>query len=130
MINEEKIILMTHLAVYEKGEGKRTMSVGKYFRGDYISLHLLRTVLSGTFAFLIGLGVYLLYFYEDILMNLYTIDFAALAKNVIAYYVGFLVIYGLLTYIVFTVRFIKAKKSIRGYYQNLKKLNMKRNYIV
>lgn len=123
MINEEKIILMTHLAVYEKGEGKRTMSVGKYFRGDYISLHLLRTVLSGTFAFLIGLGVYLLYFYEDILMNLYTIDFAALAKNVIAYYVGFLVIYGLLTYIVFTVRFIKAKKSIRGYYQNLKKLN-------
>ena len=123
MINEEKIILMTHLAVYEKDEGKRTMSVGKYFRGDYISLHLLRTVLSGTFAFLIGLGVYLLYFYEDILMNLYTIDFAALAKNVIAYYVGFLVIYGLLTYIVFTVRFIKAKKSIRGYYQKLKKLN-------
>lgn len=123
MINEEKIILMTHLAVYEKDEGKRTMSVGKYFRGDYISLHLLRTVLSGTFAFLIGLGVYFLYFYEDILMNLYTIDFAALAKNVIAYYVGFLVIYGLLTYIVFTVRFIKAKKSIRGYYQKLKKLN-------
>lgn len=123
MVNEEKIALMTHLAVYEKGEGKRTMPVGKYFRGDYISLHLLRTVLSGTFAFLIGLGVYLLYFYEEILMNLYTIDFAALAKSVVTYYIGFLVIYGLLTYIVFTIRFIKAKKSIKRYYQNLKKLN-------
>lgn len=123
MVNEEKIALMTHLAVYEKGEGKRTMPVGKYFRGDYISLHLLRTVLSGTFAFLIGLGVYLLYFYEEILMNLYTIDFAALAKSVVTYYIVFLVIYGLLTYIVFTIRFIKAKKSIKRYYQNLKKLN-------
>lgn len=123
MVNEEKIALMTHLAVYEKGEGKRTMPVGKYFRGDYISLHLLRTVLSGTFAFLIGLGVYLLYFYEEILMNMYTIDFAALAKSVVTYYIVFLVIYGLLTYIVFTIRFIKAKKSIKRYYQNLKKLN-------
>ncbi len=123
MVNEEKIVVMTHLAIYEKGEGKRTMPIGKYFRGDYISLHLLRTVLSGTCAFLIGLGVYLLYFYEEILMNMYTIDFAALAKSVIAYYVVFLVIYGLLTYIVFTIRFIKAKKSIKRYYQNLKKLN-------
>lgn len=123
MVNEEKIVLMTHLAVYEKSEGKRTMPVGKYFRGDYISLHLLRTVLSGTFAFLLGLGVYLLYFYEEILMNMYTIDFAALAKNVVTYYIVFLVIYSILTYIVFTIRFIKAKKSIKRYYQNLKKLN-------
>lgn len=123
MINEERIALMTKLASYEKGEGKRSMAVGKYFRGDYISLHLLRTVLSGSCAFLIGLGIYLLYFYEELLMNLYTIDFAALAKNVIAYYVVFLIIYGLLTYIVFTIRFIKAKKSIKRYYQNLKKLN-------
>lgn len=123
MVNEEKIVLMTHLAIYEKGEGKRTMPIGKYFRGDFISLHLLRTVLSGTMAFLLGLGVYLLYFYEEMLMNLYNIDFAALAKNVIAYYIVFLVIYGLLTYIVFTIRFIKAKKSIKRYYQNLKKLN-------
>lgn len=123
MINEEKVVLMTHLAVYEKGEGKRTMPIGKYFRGDYISLHLLRTALSGTCAFIIGLGVYLLYFYEELMMNLYSIDFAALAKNVITYYIVFLVIYGLLTYIVFTIRFIKAKKSIKRYYQNLKKLN-------
>lgn len=123
MIKEEKVILMTQLAAYEKGEGKRTMSVGRYFRGDYISLHLLRTVLGGTFAYLLGFGVYLLYYYEELMANLYSIDFAAFARNVIVYYVVFLVVYGLVTYIVFTIRFVKAKKSIKRYYHGLKKLN-------
>lgn len=123
MINEERIILMTKLAAYEKGEGKQSMAVGKYFRGDYISLHLLKTVINGTLAFVIGFGIYLLYYFEDLLENLYNIDFALFAQNVIYYYVIFIVAYGLLTYIVFTFRFIKAKKSIKRYYQNLKKLN-------
>ena len=123
MINEEKVVLMTRLASYEKGEGKRTMSVGKYFRADYVSLHLLRCVLGGTLAYLLGFGVYLLYYYEELMTNLYSMDFEAFAKNVITYYVVFLVIYGLVTYIVFTIRFLKAKKSIKRYYHNLKKLN-------
>ena len=123
MINEEKIILMTKLAAYEKGEGKQTMAVGKYFRGDYISLHLLKTVISGTFAYLLAFGVYLLYSYEELLENLYNMDFAMFGRNVIYYYVVFIVVYGLVTYVVFTARFIKAKKSIKRYYHNLKKLN-------
>ncbi len=123
MINEERIILMTKLAAYEKGEGKRNMAVGKYFMSDYISLHLLRTVISGTFAYLLAVGVYFLYFYEELLENLYTIDFAAMARNVVSYYVIFLVVYGIITYVFFALRFLKAKKSIKKYYQNLKKLN-------
>lgn len=123
MINEERIILMTKLAAYEKNEGKKNMSVGKYFMGDYISLHILRTVLSGTFAYLLAVGVYFLYYYEALLENLYTIDFVALARNVVSYYVIFLVVYGIITYIFFTLRFLQAKKSVKKYYQNLKKLN-------
>lgn len=123
MINEERIILMTKLASYEKGEGRQSMAVGKYFRGDYISLHLLKTVISGTIAFVIAFGIYLLYYYEELLENLYNIDFAVFVQNAIYYYVVFIVLYGLVTYIFFTFRFIKAKKSIKRYYQNLKKLN-------
>lgn len=123
MINEERIVLMTKLASYEKGEGKQSMAVGKYFRGDYISLHLLKTVISGTLAYLLCFGVYLLYYFEDIMANLYNMDFALFARNIIYYYVIFIVVYGLVTYIFFTFRFIKAKKSIKRYYHNLKKLN-------
>ena len=123
MINEERIILMTKLAAYEKGEGRQSMAIGKYFMGDYISLHLLRTVLSGTLAYLLAVGIYVLYFYEDLMANLYSLDFAGLARNVVVYYIVFLVVYGVITYVFFTLRFLKAKKSIKRYYHNLKKLN-------
>lgn len=123
MLNEERIILMTKLASYEKREGKQSMAIGKYFRGDFITLHLLKAVISATIAFFIGLGLYLLYYMDDLLENLYTMDLALFARNIISIYVIFVVVYCCLTYIVFTYRFVKAKKSIRKYYQNLKKLN-------
>ena len=35
MLNEERIILMTKLASYESGEGKKCAATGSYFRSDY-----------------------------------------------------------------------------------------------
>lgn len=123
MLNEEKIILMTKLASYEKHEGKESMAISKYFRGDYISLHLLKSVVLATIAYAIGLGLYLLYNMEDLLEELYTLDFAYMARNFISAYVIFVVAYCCLTYLIFTYRYVKAQKSIRRYYHNLKKLN-------
>ncbi len=123
MINEEKVILMTKLASYEKNEGKRNMAIGKYFRGDYVSLNLLKSVISATFVFFIGVGLYLLYFIEDLMEQIYEIDFMLLAKNAITIYVAFVLIYCCISYIVFTCKFVKAKKNIRRYYHNLKKLS-------
>ena len=123
MLNEERIILMTKLASYEKNEGKKSMAIGKYFRGDYIALNLLKSLISATIAFFIGLGLYLLYNMEELLAELYNMDFVFFAKNIISTYVIFVIAYCCLTYIIFTYRYMKAKKSIRRYYNNLKKLN-------
>ena len=123
MLNEERIILMTKLASYEKNEGKKSMAIGKYFRGDYITLHLLKAVISATIAFFIGLGLYILYNVEELLENLYNMDFLLFARNIISVYVVFVVGYSCLTYIIFTYRYAKARKSIRRYYNTLKKLN-------
>jgi len=123
MLNEEKIVLMTKLASYEKREGKESMAIGRYFRGDYVSLHLLKSVILATIAYAVGVGIYLLYNIEDLLEQIYSLDFAYMARNFISIYVIFVVAYCCLTYIVFTHRYIKAKKSIRRYQHNLKKLS-------
>ncbi|MBQ7776771.1 MAG: hypothetical protein IJ379_12705 [Lachnospiraceae bacterium] len=123
MLNGERIILMTKLASYEQNEGKKSMAIGKYFRGDYITLHLLKAVISSTIAFFIGLGLYILYNVEELLENLYNMDFLLFARNIISVYVVFVVGYSCLTYIIFTYRYAKARKSIRRYYNTLKKLN-------
>ncbi len=122
MINEQRVILMTRLASYEKGEGRRNVKIGNYFRSDYIAIQVLKAVISATLAFGIVFAMYILYDFEAFMLDLYKIDLFAFARNVIIYYAAFVLGYGILTYIVCTWRYARAKKSLRIYYHNLKKL--------
>ena len=42
MINEEKVKIMTKLAMYEQGKGRKYLPVSKYYRSDYIGLALIK----------------------------------------------------------------------------------------
>lgn len=123
MLNEERIILMTKMASYEEGEGKKSMALGRYFRGDYISLQLLRAFICGTIAYLLGFGLYVLYDFETLLADIYKMDLLVFAQNIIKWYAIFVVAYCIVTYAVCTYRYAKAKKSLKLYYHNLKKLD-------
>ncbi len=48
MLSEEKIKIMTNLAMFEKKEGNRIFPVNRYFKSDYISSKLLRSFFSYT----------------------------------------------------------------------------------
>ena len=122
MINEEKVRLMTRLAAYEQGEGRKYNNISGYFRTDYISSHLLRSFIAGTFAFVAVIGVFLFYNFETIMEDIYNIDLLALGKKAGTTYLTFMGIYMIFSYALALVRYNKAKDSIRGYYANLKKL--------
>ena len=122
MLNEDRIVLMTKMASYEQGEGRENMSIGRYFRGDYIALRLLRAFLSGTIAFVLGFGLYILYDFEEFMADIYKMDLLTFAQNVLIWYAVFVVIYCVAVYIISAYRYGKAKKSLKCYYHNLKKL--------
>ena len=42
MINEEKVKIMTKLAMYEQGRGRKHLPVSRYYRSDYIGLALIK----------------------------------------------------------------------------------------
>lgn len=123
MLNEERVILMTHMASYESGEGKKNVKVGNYFRSDYIAVQILKAVISATIAFGVVFALYMVYHFETFMQDLYKIDLIEFAKKVLTYYAAVVVGYGILTYIISTYRYAHAKKSLRLYYNNLKKLN-------
>ncbi len=123
MLNEDRVILMTKMASYEEGEGRESMAVGRYFRGDYISLRLLRAFLSGSIAFVLGFGLYILYDFEEFMTDIYKMDLLVFVKNVVIWYAVFVVIYCVSVYIISAYRYGKAKKSLKCYYHNLKKLD-------
>lgn len=123
MLNEERVVLMTKMASYEEHEGKESMKIGKYFRGDYIAVQVLKSVFCATVAFALILGLYILYDFEVFMQDLYKMDLVSFAKTLLAYYGITVVVYGGLSYGIYAHRYSKARKSLKLYHQNLKKLN-------
>lgn len=123
MLNEERIRLMTKMASYEANEGRKNVSIGSYFRGDYIGLQVIRAVISGTVGFFIAFGMYILYNFEELMADIYKMDLLQFGKKVIIAYLGVIVLYTVVSYCVYTYRYTKAKKSLKRYYNNLKKLS-------
>ncbi len=124
MLNEERVILMTRMASYEmSGEGKQNVKIGNFFRSDYIALQLLKSFASVTIAFGVVFALFIFYDFELFMQNLYEMDMAAFVKKVLLYYAISAGVYLLATYTAFTYRYARAKKSLKSYYHNLKKLN-------
>lgn len=123
MIDETKIRMMTRLSAYEKNAGKKYMPLGHYFRTDYIWLQVLKSFIYGTIAFLMVVGVEIFCNFENLLGEIYNIDLMELARKFIKTYVTLMVIYLLITLIVSSYRYSKARKSLKAYDSVLVKLD-------
>ena len=123
MLNEERIILMTKMASYEENEGKKNMAIGKYFRSDYIAIQVMKSILCATIAYAVCFALYIFYDFENFMQDIYKMDLISFAKDVLFYYAITVVVYGVISYGIYSYRYAKAKKSLKCYYNNLKKLN-------
>lgn len=123
MINEDKVILMTKLASYESKEGKKNMSIVNYFRGDYIGFQVLKSVIAATISFFALFAVYAFYNFEQLMQDVYKMDLLEYGKSIVILYLCTVGAYGVVSYILYSTRYSKAKRSLKHYYNNLKKLS-------
>lgn len=123
MINEQKVILMTKLASYEDTEGRRARKATGLFRGDYVVLEILKSIIAVTIAFAICFGAYMFLGFETFMQDIYKMDFLSFARNVLSYYLVVVAIYVAFTFFYAIIRYYLAKRSLRRYYQYLKLLN-------
>lgn len=123
MLNEERVVLMTKMASYEAREGKKCLAIGSYFRSDYIGWQVLKSIISATIAFVVVFAMYIFYDFEVFMTEIYKMDLLGFAKNVLFFYLGTVGSYALISYVVYTVRYSRASKSLRAYYMNLHKLS-------
>jgi uncharacterized membrane protein len=122
MLNQEKIILMTKLTSYEEHEGKKNVAIGSYFRSDYIGWQVLKSIISATIAFVVVFAMYIFYDFEIFMTDIYKMDLMEFAKHVLFLYLGIVGVYAVISYIIYTIRYSRAKKSLKLYYMNLRKL--------
>lgn len=123
MLKEEKIRLMTKAAVFESGEGKKALEMNRFYKGDYISLHLIGAWLSYTVAFILLVGLWAFYKMEYLMNNLHKMDLAAFGKGFVLTYVIGLVLYLVLQYRIYALRYQENKKKLAVYNHILKKIS-------
>ena len=117
MLNEEKIKIMNKLAMYEQGEGKKYLPVSRYYRSDYIGLAMIKNFFLVTIGYCLILAGIAAYFAEYLIDNVHKMNLVSLGVEVILGYVAVLVLFSVLTYIQYTVKYHKAKKSVKNYYE-------------
>lgn len=123
MLNQERVCEMTRMAIFDQNEGRECKPMIQYFRKDYISKELLKSFITGTAAFALILGIFVLYDAESLMNQLNTMDIQKIVINGILCYVVFMAVYSLITYMVYYARYSKGRMKVKKYYAHLKKVN-------
>ncbi len=124
MVDEERLFLMTRMASFEENEGKKAIPVCEFFRSDYVGLHMLLSAVFITVAYAMVTAVYIFCGMESFLSDFYKTDFVSYGKELLQKYVIVLGIYLVISFLVYSYRYTKAKKSTRVYQKALKRLSI------
>lgn len=123
MLNEEKVKLMTRMAMYESKEGEEDLKISAYYRKDYTSFHTIVTVIWVTIGYVIAVGVAATAFLDEILKNL---NMAFIIMTVICVITGYIVM--VVLYILVASQFYKnkhnqARQRVKKFNHDLTRLN-------
>lgn len=122
MLNENKVKMMTKMAIYEKNEGKKMIRTAKYFKGDFIAFGVLKTLITTTFAFFIVVIMYALCNAEGLVQNINAMDYVALGRKVALYYVLMVAVFAVISGFVYNFQYEKSRKGLKRYFSRLNKL--------
>lgn len=123
MVNEERLKHMIKMAAFDEHDGKGCKPMMQYARKDYVSLQLLCSFVTGSIAFALVAGLWVLYSLEELLQQINTMDIPGFIVSVVIRYLIFMAVYLAATYITFNMKYTVGRKKVKGFYNNVKKVN-------
>ena len=122
MIDENKVRLMTKIAIYEKHEGNRNLMISKYYRSDYVRYNVLKTLIAATVAFWSIVGAYAFLKFDDLLAKVSEVDYFDVMYKLLGAYVFVCLGFFFFAQIVYSYRYSMAKPGLIKYNVHLKRL--------
>ena len=122
MLNQDRIRLMTHMAAYDAGAGRRDISVNEYFRGDYLSFQVWKSVIYGIIGFFIIVGLNVLYDFSMFMTDFYKMNILEYFKDLAVKFGVFIAIYVVVSYFIYAYRYHRVKKHLDTYIRLLNEL--------
>jgi predicted PurR-regulated permease PerM len=122
MVNRTRLKAMIKLAEYESGEGKKALEIRKYYRSDYIALDLIKTFFLTTIGYILLIGLVGAFNLNYLVDHIDRMDIRVLLTWLIVGYAVILVIYLSISFFRSSARYRNARRSVRGYEEELENL--------
>lgn len=122
MVNEEKVRMMTKLAIYEEGRGKTAFGIGQYYKKDYIAKQMIKSFFLGSIAFLILAGLWLGNGLDGLLADYLSLDLGRMVLCFAILYAVFMLCYLGVTWLISSYHYRKSEKLLKVYDKALKRL--------
>lgn len=120
MIDNERVRDMTWLSVFEKREGRKVFKMTKYFRRDYIGLHLLKGFVAGTLTYLLAVALWGVFNMEPLMETIHTMDIPAFGRQLLLIYILFMAVYMAIILVYAEISYHRARKRVKAYSKRLK----------
>lgn len=122
MLAEKKVILMTRMAMFKRREGRRDDAVGRYFHLDYITHHIIGSVVCATAVFAVLCALYILSHFDLMMQDIYSADLTEYLTRTIRIYVIFTILYCLFSAVIYAVRYYRMQRRVHAYAAGLRRL--------
>ncbi len=123
MLNNDRIRLMTKLALYESKTGKEDISLSKYYKTDYVRYEIIKSLICSTLGYALILVLIVLYKSEYLIGHAVTLNYKFVGTNALGIYIIIIAVYGLGTAVLSSIKYDKSRKKLGRYYKLLKRLN-------
>ena len=121
MINEKRVEELYRMAVYDENDDKKYHQMGEYYMWDYVGKELLKSFFSGTCSFALLVVFVALGNLDGVVSLVNQMNLRNLAVIIIAGYVGFQVIYLMITGVLYAIRYREGHRSLHNYEVHLKR---------
>lgn len=122
MINEKKVKLMTKMALYDAHDGKKDIILNEYYRKDYVSYHVITTLLWVTLGYILGLVLWGIVSYEKVMSQLNQNFLITFGIGVILGYIAAIFLFGIISYGVYEKKHNDAQKRMKKYKRDIMRL--------
>lgn len=123
MVNQDRVKIMTKIAIYLEGKGKNDLKIMRRFKLDYVSLNGFRVMLLATLGLLIVFGLDILGDLFNNIENISEYDFVGQGTVYLTLWVLGMIFYAIVSGKIYRERYAQATKRTEEYEKLLNQLD-------
>jgi len=123
MLNRERVKQLYKVALYEQKEEKLHKQIGKYYRSDYIGKEILKSIFTGTLAYLFIIVLFVINKWDIFLKEINQLDIKEIGVPLILTYAVYMVLYLSATYWIYKVRYEESRNHLDEFEEEIRTLH-------